>query len=237
VHYLVVGAAGHAQEVAWSLREQTAARGERADLLFFDDRVAPARLPSGLGEIVGGLDAIAAHVRPGATQLVLGVGLPRVKATIVGRLSPLGVPWATVIHPGATIGPNVTIGEGSYIAAGAILTVNVRIGRFATINLHCQVAHDGVLDDLVTLHPDTHLSGNATIGEGSELGTGTLVIPGVRIGCWAVLGAGCVAVRSLDGGHVYVGVPAAVLQRGPGAHAARQAPQYRKENRVTRRAR
>lgn len=237
MRYLVVGAAGHAQEVAWSLREQAAAQGERADLLFFDDHLPRAQLPSGLGEIVGGLDAIAAHAQPDTTRLVLGIGLPRVKATIVGRLSALGIPWATVIHPGATIGPNVAIGQGSYVAAGAILTVNVRIGRFATINLHCQVAHDGVLEDLVTLHPDTHLSGNVTVGEGSELGTGTLVIPGVRIGRWAVLGAGCVAVRSLDGGGVYVGVPAAALRPNPRPGAARRAPRRRKETRVTRRAR
>jgi sugar O-acyltransferase (sialic acid O-acetyltransferase NeuD family) len=165
-----------------------------------------------LGEVAGGLDDVGAHVIDDS-RLVLGVGLPRVKLDVVTRLERLGVPWATVVHPQATIGPNITIGEGSYIAAGTILTVNAGIGRFVTVNLHCQVAHDDVVEDFVTLHPDVHLSGNVTIGVGCELGTGSIVIPGRQVGDWAVLGAGCVAVRSLPGGATYVGLPAQAVTR------------------------
>jgi sugar O-acyltransferase (sialic acid O-acetyltransferase NeuD family) len=208
MRYLVIGAAGHAQEVAWSLQLEAAARSERCELLFFDDALPPGPLSSGLGDVIGGLDALAAHAGEGAVRLVLGIGLPHTKCSVVARLADLGLPWATVIHPGAAIGPNVQIGEGSYVGAGAILTVNVRVGRFATINLHCQVAHDDVLDDFVTLHPDVHLSGNVSLGKGAELGTGAVAIPGTTIGPWAVLGAGCIAVAPLAGERVYVGMPA-----------------------------
>jgi sugar O-acyltransferase (sialic acid O-acetyltransferase NeuD family) len=209
MRYLVIGAGGHAQEVAWSLREML---GGRAELSFFDDRVPPGPLPSGLGAVVGPLDAVAAHTGP-AVQLVLGVALPRLKASVVARLAPLALPWTTVVHPAATIGPNVQLGEGSYVAAGAIVTVNVRAGRFTTINMHCQAAPDVVLEDLATLHPGARLAGGVTVGEGAELGTATIALPGVTIGAWAVLGAGCVALRSLPGGRTYVGVPAREVQR------------------------
>ena len=208
--FLVIGAAGYAQEVAWSLREQQHARGESSELRFFDDHVTPGRLPSGLGEVVGTIDDVAAHA-DGDTPLVLGIGRPRIKAAVVERLAGLAAGWATVIHPLAVIGPNAVIGEGSYIGAGAILTVNVTIGRFVTVNLHCQVAHEDVLADFVTLHPDVHLSGDVHLGTGVEVGTGAIAIPGVRIAEWATLGAGCVAVRSLAGGATYVGMPARAL--------------------------
>jgi len=117
------------------------------------------------------------------------------------------------VHPRATIGPNVELGEGTYVAAGAIVTVNVRIGRFVTVNMHCQVAHDDVVEGFATLHPDVHLSGNVTIGVGCELGTGSVVTPSARLGDWTVLGAGCVAVRSLPGGATYVGLPAQAVTR------------------------
>jgi sugar O-acyltransferase (sialic acid O-acetyltransferase NeuD family) len=213
MRYLIAGAAGHAQEVAWSLREQLAARHEPCELVFFDDRVPPGPLASGLGAVAGGLDRLCAEVADDALP-VLGIGLPASKRAIVDRLGNLGVPWTTVVHPGATIGPNVQLGEGSYVAAGAIVTLNVRIGRFATVNMHCQVAHDGVVGDFATLHPDTHLAGGVTIGEGAELGTSSVVIPGVAIGPRAVLGAGCVAVRPLAGGRTYVGVPARACHGG-----------------------
>src|SRR5262245_6915944 len=210
MRYLVIGAAGHAQEVAWSLREQVGSEGGLCELRFFDDRVPRGPLESRLGVVVGAIDDVPEHVGDGAT-LVLGVGLPATKVALVERLAPLGLPWATVVHPRATIGPNVVLGEGTYVAAGAIVTVNVRIGRFVTVNMQCQVAHDDVLADFVTLHPDAHVSGNVTIGVGCELGTGSIVIPGRQVGDWAVLGAGCVAVRSLPGDRKYVGIPARAM--------------------------
>ena len=221
VRYLVIGAAGHAQEVAWALREQGAGDCE---LLFFDDAVPPGRLPSGLGRVAGPLSAVAHCAHGTAAALVLGIGLPRTKAAVVARLAPLGLPWATVVHPRATVGPNTVVGAGSYVGAGAILTVNARVGRFTTINMHCQVAHDSVVDDLATLHPDVHLAGGVVIGEGAELGTGTIAIPGVAIGPWAVLGAGAVAVRSLAGGRTYVGVPARPLSERAREGRSRRVP-------------
>jgi sugar O-acyltransferase (sialic acid O-acetyltransferase NeuD family) len=222
MRYLVIGAAGHAQEVAWSLVEQRRAAGEPCDLCFFDDALPGGPVASGLGDVVGPIAALADHGQGDDVALVLGVGLPRTKSALVERLAPLGLPWATVIHPRATIGPNVALGEGTFVAAGAIVTVNVRIGRFATVNMHCQVAHDDVLGDFATLHPDTHLSGNVTIGEGCELGTGSVVIPGCTVGAWAVLGAGCVAIRSVPPGRTWVGVPARGALRSAIEHHRRR---------------
>jgi sugar O-acyltransferase (sialic acid O-acetyltransferase NeuD family) len=206
--YLIIGAAGYAQEVAWSLRAQIDAGGaEAGPFVFFDDRVPPGPLPSGLGDVAGTLDEVARHATPDAA-LVLGIGLPKVKRRVVDRLAATGLRWVTVVHPSALLGPNLRLDEGTYIGAGAIVTVNATIGRFVTVNLHCQVAHEDVLGDFVTLHPDVHLSGDVVIEEGCELGTGAIAIPGVRIGAWAILGAASVAVKSLAGGATYVGTPA-----------------------------
>jgi sugar O-acyltransferase (sialic acid O-acetyltransferase NeuD family) len=224
MRFLIVGAAGHGQEVAWSLREQEAHRGRPCKMLFFDDAVPKGPLASGLGGVVGTLGDLHAYVHRDDTALVLGMGLPALKTAITERLAPLRLPWATVVHPAATVGPNCRIGEGSYVAAGAIVTVNATVGRFVTVNMHCQVAHDDVLEDLVTLHPDTHLGGNVRVEEGAELGTGSIVTPGLTVGARAVLGAGCTVVRSLPGDATYVGVPAAPMlrrRRATGGSSAR----------------
>jgi sugar O-acyltransferase (sialic acid O-acetyltransferase NeuD family) len=211
MRYLVVGAGGHGQEVAWSLAEHERGRGASYELLFFDDGVPPGPLPSGLGAVVGPLDAVPDHADRRTTRLVLGVGIPSLKIRFTERLAATGLTWATVVHPRATIGPNVEIGAGSYVAAGAIVTVNVRLGAFTTVNMHAQVAHDCVVEPFATLHPDAHVAGGVRIGEGAELGTGSAVLPGLTIGPFAVLGAGAVAVASLAGEATYVGVPARPL--------------------------
>lgn len=208
MRYLVVGAGGHAQEVAWSLAEHERGRGETAELLFFDDALPVGPLPSGLGSVLGPIDAIADHADRRRSLLVLGVGLPHLKMRLSGRLESLGLAWATVVHPRTVIGPNVEIGAGSYVAAGAIVTVNVRLGAFVTVNMHAQVAHDCVVGAHATLHPNAHVAGNVRIGDGAELGTASVVLPGLTVGARTVLGAGGVAIASLDAGRTYVGVPA-----------------------------
>jgi sugar O-acyltransferase (sialic acid O-acetyltransferase NeuD family) len=215
MRYVVIGAAGHGQEVAWSLCEAERAQGRTATIAFLDDARPRGAVASGLGDVLGGLELAAELGALPGVAFVLGVGLPRTKAKIVAQLGRLGLRWHTVVHPRATIGPNVQLGGGSYVAAGAILTVNVEVGAFATVNMHCQVAHDGTVGAFATLHPDAHVAGGVTIGEGAELGSGSVVTPGVTIGPWAVLGAGCVAVRPLAGGATYVGVPARALRRAP----------------------
>lgn len=213
VRYLVVGAGGHAEEVAWALVEHERARGESPEAVFFDDVRPPGPLSSGLGAIAGPLDAVADYADRRATLLVLGVGLPRLKQRLVARLAPLGLSWATVVHPRAIVGPNVEIGPGSYVAAGAIVTVNVRLGAFVTVNLHAQIAHDGIVDAYATLHPNARVAGNVRVGEAAELGTGAIVLPGLTVGAGTVLGAGAVALEALEGGVTYVGAPARPVHR------------------------
>src|SRR5262249_40095524 len=141
-------------------------------------------------------------------RAVLGVGLPRIKAALVARLAPLGLRWATVVHPSATLAPGVSLGTGSYDAAGAILPVNVRVGCFATGRGHGHIADGSMIGDLVSRHPDAHVGGEVHIGEGAEIGAGAVVLAGTPMGPWAVVGAGGVAVRPLNGGRTYGGVPA-----------------------------
>ncbi len=205
--YAVIGAAGYAQEVAWALREQQRAAGARCTIRFFDDRIPEGPVASGLGPVAGPLAAVAAYAGPD-TRLVVGVGLPRVKRLVVERLAPLGLPWHTVIHPNAVIGPNVEIGEGVYVGAGAVVTLNIRIGAFASVNLRCQIGHDASVGRFTTLHPAVTLSGKVTVGDGCELGSAAVVINDLALGDDTVLGAGAVVVRSLAGRRTYVGVPA-----------------------------
>lgn len=215
MRYLVIGAAGHGQEVAWSLREELRALGEDdCEIAFLDDAVQAGReVESGIGPVLGGLGLAVREAARANTRLVMGVGLPRTKAAIVRRLNVPEHVWTPVVHPGATVGPNVTMGVGSYVGPGAVLTVNVRLGRFVTVNTHCLVAHGGALGDFATLHPDVHLSGEVSIEKGCELGAGAVVIPGLTVGEWAVLGAGAVAVDHVSGQRTHVGVPARELVR------------------------
>ena len=125
--------------------------------------------------------------------------------------------FATIIHPRAWIGDQVEIGAGSIICAGALLTTNIKIGRHVHVNIGSTIGHDAILDEFVTLNPSVNISGNVRIDSGCEIGTGSVVIPQVRIAEWSIVGAGSVVTKSLVENVTAVGAPARVIKsREPG---------------------
>lgn len=114
------------------------------------------------------------------------------------KFSEKGYRFAAVIHPGAILGDDVIIGEGSQIMAGAVIQTGTQIGRNVIINTRASVDHDCLIGDHVHIAPGAVLSGSVRVGEGSHIGTGAVVIQGVVIGDYSLISAGAVIYRNVD---------------------------------------
>ena len=146
-------------------------------------------------------------------QIVIAVGSSAARRKIVNRLNSEFAPeYAILVHPRAWVGRNVTIGSGSVICAGVMITTDVSIGEHVHINLGCTVGHDAVLSDYVTLNPSVNISGNVTLEVGAEIGTGSVLIPYANVGRWSVVGAGSVVTKPLGENVTAVGGPAKVIK-------------------------
>jgi len=108
----------------------------------------------------------------------------------------------------AHIGPNVSIDAGFILSHLSTVTADAKIGKAFHCNIYSYVAHDCVVGDFVTLAPRVCINGRVTIGDGSYIGTGAIVLPGVNIGKNAVIGAGAVVVKDVPDGTTVVGMPA-----------------------------
>jgi len=65
-----------------------------------------------------------------------------------------------------------------------------------------------VIGDFVQANPGCHISGNVVVEEDVDLGTGTVVIQGLRVGKGVVTGAQATVVKNILEAGTYVGVPA-----------------------------
>lgn len=142
-------------------------------------------------------------------SIAIGIAFPKIKKEIIKSLKKFDYDFPILIHPKAIIGKdNVNIGEGSIICAGNIITNDIEIGEFTTLNLYCTTGHDTNIGAYSSFMPSVNISGEVKIGEGIYVGTGAKIINNLEIGFNTIIGAGAVVSKSLPENCTAVGVPA-----------------------------
>jgi len=204
---VVLGAGGLARETMWLLESVNAACGAYRPLGYLDDDASKHGQVLCDYPVLGGLDWIESCGED-SLCVVLGVGEPAAKYSLVRRVESRGVDFPRLIHPNVEMSKQLELADGVAIAAGNILTVRIAIGAYTWLNLDCTVGHDAQVGSYAQLNPSVNISGNVTVGDGVELGTGAIVIPGVTVGDGAVVGAAACVVRDLPANVTAVGVPA-----------------------------
>lgn len=126
--------------------------------------------------------------------LIVSVGSNGIRAKLVASLS---VSFGKAIHPSAIVSEQASVDEGSVVMQGAIIQSCAKIGKHCIINTGASVDHECLIENFVHISPHCTLCGNVSVGEGTWIGAGSIVIPGVRIGKWSVIGAGSVVAKDI----------------------------------------
>ena len=131
------------------------------------------------------------------------------------------------VREGAVLGANCNIGKDAYIDSGVRIGDNVKIQNSALI-YHRATLEDGVFigpqacltNDLYprAINPDGTLKGanDWEIGEtvvryGASIGAGAIIVTGVEIGRFAMIGAGAVVTHDVPAHGLVLGVPARLV--------------------------
>jgi sugar O-acyltransferase (sialic acid O-acetyltransferase NeuD family) len=201
---ILVAASGLALETAEAARAAGLAVAGCVD----DDPSLAGTLAGGWLPVLGGLDVVA--TRPDS-RLVLCAGRGVVRERIADRRLDIDVGddrYASVVHPSVAVPHSCTVGAGSIVLAGSVLTASVTVGRHVVVMPHVTLTHDDVVDDFATLCAGVTLGGTVRVGRAAYLGMSASVRERVTVGEQAVLGMGAVLLEDLPEGQTWAGVPA-----------------------------
>ena len=206
---MIVGAGGFGREVLSWLPEIESYQKEWTIAGFLDDNLEALKTYNYNYPIIGKIQ----NYQPEENDIfVMAITSPTQRKLMIAQdLMQRGAEFISLIHPSAVFGNNNKIGKGCVICHNTIITCDVKIGDFVTMNIMSVVGHDAFLGDGCTLYAFANVNGFAQIGRGVEIGSHGSVLPGARVGDFAKVGAGSVVMKSVKESTTVVGVPAKKL--------------------------
>lgn len=206
---VIVGAGGVGRETSLIIQKINELKPTWNLMGFVDDNINTwGNIINGY-PVIGGIDSLEKLSLD--TYVVVAIANYKVKKKIVNKINNR-FKFATIVHPKVWIHNYMTLGEGTIIYEGAILTANIEIGNHVIISPKCGIGHDSIIKDYVSLLWNVNISGNDIIEEGVMMGSASTVIQGKKIGKGSTVGAGAVVIDSIDSYSTVVGVPAKVIK-------------------------
>lgn len=142
----------------------------------------------------------------------------------------------TTIYAGTVIGERFQTGQGVSIREDNVIGDDVSVGTGASLEAGNRIGnrvriHTGCFLELVTVGDDVFIApnvvfaddphppcpryeecvGGAVVEDGVSIGSNATILPGVRIGAGALVGAGSVVTKDVTAGMVVVGNPAKAI--------------------------
>lgn len=196
---IIIGASAMGRETcAWATEAGFSVAG------FLDNRLDILNGYDSYPPIIGDVE----NYKPESTDVfVCAVGDSHQRKFYCEIIQAKGGAFVSVIHPRATIGSNVTLGEGCIIAPNTAISNDTMVGKHVILNLNASISHDCKIGDYVSVSPGCNIAGWCNIGAFVFMGVQSALIPHVSLGDFVFVAAGAIVTKKFSSGKL-MGVPA-----------------------------
>ena len=211
---VIIGAGGYGRDVIWTIERINSYQIKHGKELEWEI-VGITEKNNNISELIGypviGDDQILLDYKQ-EIWCVCALGNPRMRNIVTSKLRyNTNLRFATIIDPTASIYDENSVGEGSVITAGAVISVDCNIGRHVFVGFNSSIGHNSILSDYVSIYPGARLSGNVYVGSGTEIGTGANILPKIIIGNQSIVGLGAVVIENVIDCQTVSGNPAQAI--------------------------
>ena len=196
---LLFGAGRMGQQLAALVRNQFAKQYQLVG--YADDtRKRGEAMPDGL-PVLGTLQQAAEQPpsAPGTARLLFAIGYGDMRARLAAHERALKANYrlATLIHPRAHVEPDVELGEGCCVHAGALLDTGCRLGAANFVDIGVMMGERVQMGSANYISAGSVVGGNLTMGNGNFLGMSAVLRDGIRVGSFNTVPAQALVHRDL----------------------------------------
>lgn len=206
---VIIGAGGFGREMFAAAREAVGYGEDFCIKGFLDGNPDALKGFAGYPKVIGAPETYEISKND---VFISALGNIATRRRCVAMIERRGGRFISIVHRSASLGPNVSVGDGSFIAHNVVLTADVAVGRHSCVFHGTVIGHDTALADYTHVYSLVSVGGGVRVEEGASVFPGARIVPRVTIGAGSTVGIGSTVLRDVDPKITVFGVPAERLK-------------------------
>ncbi len=206
---VIIGARGYGREV-YNLATQC--KGFNKEYVikgFLDDNTEALNGFEGYPQIISPVEI---YVPKENDIFVCALGSVLWKKHYVELILSKGGTFTNLIHPTSIINYNVKLGKGLIVFMYSNISNDCTIGDYVTIQGFVGIGHDTIIGSWSHLNAYSFMGGYAVLEEQVCLNTRATILPKIKVGKNAIIGAGSIVLRNVKPNTTVFGNPAKKIE-------------------------